>query len=186
MEPLPERKVELRHLTPCSGSSQHHVTEGRFNRAVQMTVGGVAGWYRQTLDGSFSSVSRPIFASKYSFFSIFRDLQDLYSPVGEKKTTEFVFPQKESFGKSKVVWVDFVFKIGAKICWVGFCVQSRRQNRFVTILNPYMGRGGGYSHLFLRRPMLRPMLRPTLRPMVRPMLYPCESLCPSIRFFRKF
>ena len=23
----------------------------------------------------------------------------LYSPVGEKKTTEFVFPQKESFGK---------------------------------------------------------------------------------------
>ena len=45
-------------------------------RAVQMTVGGVAGWYRQTLDGSFSSVSRPIFASKYSFFSIFRDLHD--------------------------------------------------------------------------------------------------------------
>ena len=44
-----------------------------------MTVGGVAGWYRQTLDGSFSSVSRPIFASKYSFFSIFRDLQDLHT-----------------------------------------------------------------------------------------------------------
>ena len=33
-------------------------------RAVQMTVKGVVGWYRQTLDGSFSSVSRPIFASK--------------------------------------------------------------------------------------------------------------------------
>ena len=33
-------------------------------RAVQMTVGGVAGWYRENLDGSFSSVSRPIFASK--------------------------------------------------------------------------------------------------------------------------
>ena len=49
------------------------------NRAVFMTVGGVVGWYRQTLDGSFSSVSRPIFASKYSFFSIFRDLQDLHT-----------------------------------------------------------------------------------------------------------
>ena len=49
------------------------------NRAVQMPVGGVVGWYRQTLDGSFYSVSRPIFASKYSFFSIFRDLQDLHT-----------------------------------------------------------------------------------------------------------
>ena len=33
-------------------------------RAVQMTVGEVVGWYRQILDDSFSSVSRPIFASK--------------------------------------------------------------------------------------------------------------------------
>ena len=33
----------------------------------------------QTLEGSFSSVSTPIFASKYSFFSISRDLQDLQS-----------------------------------------------------------------------------------------------------------
>ena len=41
----------------------------------------------------------------------------LYSPVGEKKTTEFVFPQKESFGKSKLVYV-----------------QSRSQNRCLTIL----------------------------------------------------
>ena len=49
------------------------------DRAVQMTVGGLAGWYRQTLDGSFSSVSRPIFAPKYLFFSIFRDLQDLHT-----------------------------------------------------------------------------------------------------------
>ena len=30
----------------------------------------------QTLEGSFSSVSTPIFATKYSFFSIFQDLQD--------------------------------------------------------------------------------------------------------------
>ena len=33
----------------------------------------------QTLEGSFSSVSKPIFATKYSFFSILRDLQDLHT-----------------------------------------------------------------------------------------------------------
>merc|ERR1711938_300170 len=34
--------------------------------------------------GSFSAVSTPICASKYSFFSIFQDLQDLhtFAPVG--------------------------------------------------------------------------------------------------------
>ena len=33
----------------------------------------------QTLEGSFSSVSKPIFATEYSFFSILRDLQDLHT-----------------------------------------------------------------------------------------------------------
>ena len=33
----------------------------------------------QTLEGSFSAVSTPNFATKASFFSIFRDLQDLQS-----------------------------------------------------------------------------------------------------------
>ena len=33
----------------------------------------------QTLEGSFSAVSRPIFATKYSFFSILRDLEDMQS-----------------------------------------------------------------------------------------------------------
>jgi hypothetical protein len=33
----------------------------------------------QTLEGSFSAVSTPIFASIYSFRSIFRDLQDYQS-----------------------------------------------------------------------------------------------------------
>ena len=33
----------------------------------------------QTLEGSFSSVSKPIFATKYSFFSIFRELQNKYT-----------------------------------------------------------------------------------------------------------
>ena len=29
-----------------------------------------------TLEGSFSAVSKPIFASKYAFFSVFRDLHE--------------------------------------------------------------------------------------------------------------
>ena len=33
----------------------------------------------QTLEGSFSSVSKPIFATKYSFFSIFQALQDSHT-----------------------------------------------------------------------------------------------------------
>ena len=33
-------------------------------RAVFMTQGGMVCWYRQTLDGSFSAVSKPIFATK--------------------------------------------------------------------------------------------------------------------------
>ena len=33
----------------------------------------------QTLEGSFSSASKPIFAPKYAFCSIFRELQDLQS-----------------------------------------------------------------------------------------------------------
>ena len=33
----------------------------------------------QTLEGSFSAVSTPIFATKYSFCSVFRDLQDFQS-----------------------------------------------------------------------------------------------------------
>ena len=36
-------------------------------------------WNPLTLEGSFSAVSKPIFASKYEFFSIFRDLQDSHT-----------------------------------------------------------------------------------------------------------
>merc|ERR1711965_10948 len=36
-------------------------------------------YFRETLESSFSSVSKPIFATKMSFCSIFRDLQDLHS-----------------------------------------------------------------------------------------------------------
>ena len=49
------------------------------------------------LFGSFSAVSTPIFAYKYSFFSIFRDLQDLQSPLsGEKKVHALFFSRKKN------------------------------------------------------------------------------------------
>ena len=41
--------------------------------------GGEAGRQVKTLEGSFSAVSKPNFATKYSFFSVFRALQDLQS-----------------------------------------------------------------------------------------------------------
>ena len=45
--------------------------------AVYPTQGGyAAGQAGQTFEGSFSAESTLIFATKYSFFSIFRDLQD--------------------------------------------------------------------------------------------------------------
>ena len=60
-------------------------------RAVQMTVGGVVGRYRQILDGSISAVSKPIFARKYTFCRGFRDLQDLhtFAPLQSKKSANF-------------------------------------------------------------------------------------------------
>ena len=51
------------------------------------------------------------FCEQGLIFSIFRDLQDLYSPVGEKKTTEFVSPKKNLLARAK----QFMFKVGAKI-----------------------------------------------------------------------
>ena len=43
-------------------------------RRVVANLGQISAKFR-----SFSAVSAPIFASKYSFFSIFRDLQDLHT-----------------------------------------------------------------------------------------------------------
>ena len=59
-------------------------SSGRFricSKSVTCDPRGVVCWYRQTLDGSFSAVSRPIFAStsKYFFFRNFRDLQDVHT-----------------------------------------------------------------------------------------------------------
>ena len=56
----------------------------------------------QTLEGSFSAVSKQNFATKYSFFSIFRDLQDFqsFAPIEAEifrknlqKISHFFFPK---------------------------------------------------------------------------------------------
>ena len=44
----------------------------------------------ETSEGSFSAVSTPIFATKYSFCSIFRDLQDLHSFAPFFHRSEFI------------------------------------------------------------------------------------------------
>ena len=45
----------------------------------------------KTLEGSFSAVSTPSFASKYSFCNVFRDLQDChtFAPLETKKIRKF-------------------------------------------------------------------------------------------------
>ena len=46
----------------------------------------------QTLEGSFSAVSTPIFTSKYSFCSVFRDLQDYhtFAPLEAQNLRKFL------------------------------------------------------------------------------------------------
>ena len=46
----------------------------------------------QTLEGSFSAVSTPIFASKYSFCSVFRNLQDChtFAPLEAQNLCKFL------------------------------------------------------------------------------------------------
>ena len=64
----------------------------------------------QTLEGSFPSASKPIFATKYSFFSIFQDLQDSHTfaplPIQNIRKNSsnffeflFEFPQKNHNSK---------------------------------------------------------------------------------------
>ena len=52
-------------------------------------------------DGSFSAVSKPIFATKYSFCSIFRDLQDsqTFAPLQIQNLQNFCNFVLEKFGK---------------------------------------------------------------------------------------
>ena len=75
----------------------------------------------QTLRGSFSAVSKPIFASKYSFFSIFRDLQDMYTfaPLGSQISSK---KRVQKFAKNEMKFhfiaakIYEFYKISAKFC----------------------------------------------------------------------
>ena len=61
-----------RRRCPTSGPGGPCELRGGLGFASQRSI-------RQTVEASFSAVSKPIFASKYSFFSISRDLQDLHT-----------------------------------------------------------------------------------------------------------
>ena len=58
-------------FAPDGPVSTSDITAEIATSAVYMTVGGLVGWHRQTLDGSFSAVSKPIFASNTNFAEFF-------------------------------------------------------------------------------------------------------------------
>ena len=62
--------------------------------------------FSPTCKGSFSAVSKPIFATKYSFCSIFRDLQDYHS---------FAPLQIQYFSNFSSEGCNIIFKISSKI-----------------------------------------------------------------------
>ena len=75
------------------------------------------------------------------FFS--RSTRSILPRWGEKKRQSLFPPKKNLLARAK----QFRFKVGAKIDFWPFYVQSRSQNRSVTILNLYMGGGRG-THRF--------------------------------------
>ena len=85
-------------------------------------------------------------------------------PLGRKKRQSLFSPKKNLLARAK----QFMFEVGAKIDVWPFYVQSRSQNRSVTILNLYMG-GGGELTVFPPPSMFLPMSRPPPRPPSRPM-----------------
>ena len=71
--------------------------------------------------GPFSAVSTPIFASKYSFFSIFRDLQ---SPLSGEKKVQALF-----FSRKKIVFSENLAEMRKKIAKLCRDFQSRAVQR---------------------------------------------------------
>ena len=60
-------------------SASRERLEARLPALVERYDAVKFGEIYQTLEGPFSSVSKPIFATKYTSFSILRDLQDLHT-----------------------------------------------------------------------------------------------------------
>ena len=92
----------------------------------------------QTLEGSFSSVSKPIFATKYSFFSILRDLQDLHT---------FAPLQTQNLRKSSSNFFRMFARISAKI--LIFRQFSTKKN-FAPILMKFSRNFAKYLRNFLK------------------------------------
>ena len=63
----------------------------------------------ETLEGSFSAVSTPIFATKASFFSIFRELHDLhtFAPLQSQNFQNFAQHFGEIFEIFKLFFAKF-------------------------------------------------------------------------------
>ena len=87
-------------------------------------------WKRLTIpqisEGSFSAVSTPIFATRYSFFSIFRDLQDYHSFAPLRYQNLLIFFQ--NFAKNQRIFEIFrkILLKSFDICYFrrvfhGFC-----------------------------------------------------------------
>ena len=68
---------------------------------------------RETLEGSFSAVSTPIFATKYSFCSIFRDLQDLqtFAPLHFQNLLIFFLKILQNFNEFPRFFVKFCWNL---------------------------------------------------------------------------
>ena len=77
LHPQPGRPPSCRRGPPASEFPAG--TASAACRCLRWETRGTQPNSSQTLDGSFSAVSKPIFATKQPFESIFRDLQDLQS-----------------------------------------------------------------------------------------------------------
>ena len=90
-------------------------------------------------------------------------------PLGRKKRQSLFSPQKNLLARAK----QFMFEVGATIDFWHFYVQTRSQNRSVTILNLYMGGGGGELTVFPPPSTFGPLSGSPPRPTPRP---PWESM----------
>ena len=85
LEGLLERRLVGVGLLEVRGEGVVHVLEDAHDRRGSKfkdslpNLTPISRPHDQTLEGLFSSASKPIFAPKYVFVSIFRELQDLQS-----------------------------------------------------------------------------------------------------------
>ena len=85
----------------------------------------------------FPSLSTTTIARKDAFSAFFEIYKIYTPPLGRKKRQSLFSPKKNLLARAK----QFMFEVGAKIDFWHVYVQSRSQNRSVTILNLYMGGG---------------------------------------------